>query len=302
MQSEGKEKLVAASWSIKRNLFVMAIKLAAGIYTGSLGIIAEFVHTFFDLIASLLAYFGIKKAIEPADKTHLYGHERFENFSSLAQSLLITVTSLLIFYEAYGKLTGGQHLVKESIIGIIVMVITLVIDIKSSQYLHRKARETGSPALEADAYHFTTDIFSTGAVILGLAATAVGYSIADIIGAVIVAFIMLFLSFKLGKKAIFVMLDQAPDDKTVERIASVISTYPDVTGYHALRARLAGRWIYVDVSVHLKKDVSLEQAHAIAEDLEQLIIKQCPDVKEVVVHTEPEGMHDESTALKRIFD
>jgi len=149
-----------------------------------------------------------------------------------------------------------------------------------------------------DAYHFTTDIFSTGAVILGLAATALGYSIADIIGAVVVAFVMLFMSFKLGKKAIFVMLDRAPDVATVERIARVISAYPGVKGYHALRARLAGHWIYVDVSVHLKKDISLEQAHAIAEDLEQLIIKQCPEVKEVVIHNEPEGMHDESTALK----
>lgn len=300
--AEESEKLGAAKWSILVNIGLTAMKLIVGIYTGSLGILAELVHSVFDLIASGLAYLGIKKAEEPPDMTHAYGHERFENVSGLMQSLLITATSLLIIYEAYRKLTGAEHVVKESLIGIAAMLVAIVVDIAVSRYLHKKSRDTGSPALEADAYHFTSDIISTVAVIIGLAAAGMGYPIADVLSAVIVALIMLFLSLQLGKKAISVMLDRAPDDGSIERIATILSNYPDILGYHALRARVAGNKIFVDVSVHLKPDLSLEEAHQIAEDLEMNILEKCPNVKDVVIHIEPETSHDSGSLMRRLFD
>lgn len=235
-----------------------------------------------------MAYLGIKKASEPADRTHHYGHERFENISSLFQSVLITVTSLLIIYEAYGKLLESNHVVNESFIGITVMLIALIADIKIASYMHRKSAETGSPALEADAYHFTTDILSTTAVIIGLVATEAGYPIADILSAIFVALVMLYISAKLGKKAISVMIDQAPDEETINKIKSIISKCPKVKRYHSLRARVAGCKLFLDVSVHLDDNISLEKAHKISDGLEKKIITQFPDVKEVVIHTEPD--------------
>lgn len=288
----GNNKLGVAQWSIYVNLFLLAVKLATAIITGSLGIIAEFVHSAFDLLASVFAYLGIKKASQPADKTHHYGHDRFENISSLLQSLLITITSFIIIYEAYGKLIGEAHVVKESALGIAVMAITLILDIYIARYLHRKSAETGSPALEADAYHFTTDILSTIAVMVGLAAASMGYPIADVLSAIFVAFIMLYISLRLGKDAVFVMLDRAPDGDLIEDVSAIISKYPKVSGYHSLRARTAGNKAFIDVCVHLDESLSLADAHKIAHALEKKIIVECHDVKEVVIHLEPKCSHD----------
>lgn len=286
------EKLNAAMKSVYVNSILITVKLAAGILTGSLGIIAEFIHSFFDLMASVFAYIGIKKASEPADKHHRYGHERVENISSLFQSALIALTSILILYEAYRKITKGGHIVKESIIGIAVMLLTLVADIIFSRYLHKKSSKTGSPALQADAYHFSTDVWSTAAVIIGLGAAHLGYPLFDVLGAVFVALLMLYLSVRLGIKAFEVMLDHVPDDRCLEEITSMIAKYPGVKGFHSLRAREAGSRVFVDVSIHLDRSLQLEKAHSIAESLELKIMKSCPKVKEVVVHVEPECLHD----------
>jgi cation diffusion facilitator family transporter len=288
-----KEKLGAASKSVYLNSALMAAKLVTGIITGSLGILAEFLHSFFDLLASVLAYLGIKKASQPADHDHLYGHERFENISSLLQSGLITLTSLFILYEAYRRLTGGGHAVKESFLGIMVMGGALVADILISRYLHKKSKDTHSPALEADAYHFSTDIWSTVAVIAGLAAASMGYPMFDIVAAVIVAIVMLHLSLKLGFKAVMVVLDRMPDKTILKEIEMVIAHHPGVKGYHSLRAREAGSAILVDVSIHLGGSLHLKQAHLAAERLEKRIKRKVPKVKEVVIHIEPVSSHDD---------
>jgi cation diffusion facilitator family transporter len=285
------EKLHAASKSVYLNVALMAVKLVTGVVTGSLGILAEFMHSFFDLVASLLAYLGIKKASQPADPHHQYGHERFENISSLLQSGLIALTSLFIMYEAYRRITGGGHEVKESFIGLAVMAGTLVADVMIARYLHEKSNKTGSPALEADAYHFSTDIWSTVAVIAGLAVTAAGYPVFDIMAAVLVAGVMMRLSIKLGIKAVMVMMDHMPDEKLVKDIEDVIASYPGVRKFHSLRAREAGSSILVDVSVHLDDKLSLRKAHMEAEGLERAIKKKLPTVKDVLIHIEPASRH-----------
>ncbi len=283
-----REKLNAAFKSIFVNIFLLILKLIAGIITGSLGVLAEFIHSLFDLMASLFAYFGIKKAAEPADITHHYGHDRVENVSGLLQSILIAVTSLFIFYEAYNKFIKGNHVVRENLLGILVMVIGIVLDFIISNYLHKKSRKTSSPALEADAYHFTTDIWGAGAVIIGLGASALGFPLGDIIAAVFVAILMLILSVKLSLKSLKVMIDYAPDDSTVEGIAEIIAGYPGVRGYHTLRAREAGSRLLVDVCIHLDPKLSLSEAHRIAVSLEKKMKNELPRLREIIIHTEPD--------------
>ncbi len=292
MEELDHEKLGAAKLSIFANVLIIILKLAVAIFTGSLGILADSIHSSLDLVASLFCYLGIRKASEPSDKTHHYGHERFENLSSIIQSILLGITSISIFYEAYAKFTTGNNEVTSSVIGIIVMLLTLVIDFKVSEYLHKKSAQTNSTALEADAFHFTADMYSAVAVIIGLAATALGYPIADIIAAVVVAIIMLYISLNIGKESALVLLDQAPSDEKLNQLSQLISKYPGVLSFHSLRARTAGRKIFVDVSVHLKANLPLVDAHNVAENLENEILEKCPDVKEVVVHMEPEAPHD----------
>jgi cation diffusion facilitator family transporter len=293
------QKLRAAKFSIGANTFLIAIKLGVALYTGSLGVLAEFAHSFFDLLASLFAYIGIKKADEPADETHHYGHERFENVSSLIQTILIAITSLAILWEAYGKWSGGGHEVVGGWVGMLAMFIALGVDYAVAKYLHKTADEHGSPALEADAYHFTTDIWSTLAVIVGLAFAAVGFQIADIAAAVVVALIMLQLSARLGMKAFLVMTDKSPDAETMERVAKIISSHPKVKGYHTLRGRMAGSLALIDVSIHLPSNMSLREAHRIAEELEERVEKGVPFVKEMIVHAEPTSPHDEERAKRK---
>ncbi len=292
MEEKDHEKMGAAKLSIFANLVIIILKIVVALFTGSLGILADSIHSLLDLVASLFCYVGIRKASEPSDDTHHYGHDRFENLSSIIQSILLGITSFSIFYEAYAKLSSGNHVVTSSVAGIFVMLITLAIDFKVSQYLHKKSAQTNSTALEADAFHFTADMYSAVAVIIGLAATALGYPIADIIAAVAVALIMLYISLNIGKESTLVLLDQAPADAVCENIASVILKHPGITSYHSLRARISGRKISVDVSVHMDPKLSLFAAHKIAESLEQNIIANCPNIKEVVVHMEPDAPHD----------
>jgi len=295
------KKLGAAKFSIAANVFLITLKMVVALYTGSLGILAEAAHSFFDLLASILAYAGIRKAEEPADESHHYGHEKFENISSFVQTVLIAVTSLVILYEAYNKLTGGTHEIVGGPIGIGAMLVALVVDYAISKYLHRTADESGSPALEADAYHFTTDILSTLAVIAGLLFAAFGFPVADIAAAVIVALVMLQLSAKLGWKAFLVMTDKSPDPELMERVVRIITSNPKVKGYHSLRGRLAGNLALIDVCIHLPPNLPLEEAHGIAEELEEQVKERVPFVKEVVIHVEPSTAHDERAALRRVF-
>jgi len=287
-------KLGAAKFSIAANLCLIILKFAVAMYTGSLGILAELAHSFFDLLASLLAYVGIMKADQPADATHHYGHEKFENVSSLLQTILIAITSLAILYEAYGKFASGTHEVVGGWLGIIAMLAALCVDYAISRYLHSIAETSGSPALEADAYHFTTDIWSTLAVIAGLTFASIGFPIADIAAGVGVALIMLWLSFKLGMKAFLVMTDKSPGPETMERVARIITSHPQVRGYHSLRGRITGNAILFDVSIHLRPHTKLDEAHRITEEIERQIRAGIPFVKSVVIHVEPTSAHDET--------
>lgn len=158
----GEGKLQAAIMSLGANIFLIAIKLAAALETGSLGIIAEMLHSVFDLVASIFAYGGIRKSMKPADEDHHYGHDKYENLSALAQSALIFLTGIFIIIEAVGRLQNPIT-ITSSWIGIVVILITIAIDFLVSKRLHEASRQFRSAALNADAYHFSTDLWGAGA-------------------------------------------------------------------------------------------------------------------------------------------
>jgi cation diffusion facilitator family transporter len=289
------DKLKAASYSIYVNVALTIAKLAVGLLTGSIGILAEFLHSFFDLIASALAYIGIYKASQPADPSHPYGHEKFENLSSLLQTALILITALWVAYEAVMRLFNPQP-IGYSWLGIAVMLAALVLDWYISRFLHDVSKKEGSVALEADAYHFTSDLWSTSAVIIGLICTSLGYPAFDSIAALIVAAMMVKLSYSLGMKAVGVLLDKGATDEEVERIVNVLATEPQIRGYHKLRTRHMGSRLVVDMHILVDDDLPLTKAHAIANRIEGRITQKVPVVKDVTIHVEPFG---EETAKKK---
>jgi cation diffusion facilitator family transporter len=167
------------------------------------------------------------------------------------------------------------------------MTITVIVDIMVSRYLHKASAEHGSSALEADAYHFTTDLWGAVAVIIGLAFVSLGFPVFDAIAAIAVAALMLWISYKLGKKSINILLDKSPPDAIMERISSVISTVAGVKSFHKLRARQAGNKIFVDVDIHVSPSISIRKGHDIAHEVRKRLEKEIPNIKHVSIHVEP---------------
>lgn len=262
-EGEGGKKLRAASVSIAVNGFLITLKLAVTVITGSIAILAELAHSVFDMLASVFAYVGIRKADQPADKTHMYGHEKFENLSSLAQTVLIVITSLLVIYEAASRMFSPKK-IEATELGLLVMIVTIAVDYFVSRYLHRTSREHGSSALEADAYHFTTDLWGAATVIVGLGFVMLGFPVFDSVAAIGVALLMLWISYHLGKKAIFVLIDKSPPEAVIRSLENAISSTPDVRYFHKLKARQAGNRLFVDVHVQLSPHITIRKGHYIA--------------------------------------
>jgi cation diffusion facilitator family transporter len=282
------KKLGAARLSMLVNIGLLASKVAAAYITNSIGLYAESAHSLFDLVASVLSYLGVRMAEEPSDKDHHYGHEKFETLSSLLQALLIAGTAFVILFEAWQKLSLPSE-VGMSEVGIVLMLASIPVAYLTSRKLSNVAEEEGgSQALEADSAHFATDVISSAAVFLGLVLVRMGFGFGDPLAAVVVALVMLYISFGLLKGSFVVFMDYSPDRPTMNLIEGVLITESRITRYHKLRARYAGSRILVDVHIHMPHNTSIKQAHSIAHDLKSKIMKAVPEVKEVNIHMEPD--------------
>lgn len=285
-------KLKAASISVGINITLLLSKIIVAIITGSVGLLAEAIHSSFDLIASVLAFIGIKKAEEPDDTTHHYGHEKFENLSSLLQALLITGTSFIVMWEAYHKFKNPAP-VENSMIGIILMVVTIPITFFTARYLSKIAKqEGGSQALEADSAHFTTDVLGSIAVLVGLLMVQFGMPWGDALAAFIVGLIMLYISIELGIHSFYVFMDYSPDKTKIAKIKRVLDNTrksKKITAYHKLKARMVGSKILLEFHILVPKKLDITTAHQISADIKRAIKKAVPEVKDATIHIEPDS-------------
>jgi cation diffusion facilitator family transporter len=296
-----KEKQAAASSSVFAAIFLTVLKLIIGLLTGSLGILAEAAHSGLDTVAALVTFFAVKFSDRPADEGHQYGHGKIENLSALIETLLLLLTCVWIIYEAIQRLFFKTVEVEASIWAFIVMVISIVVDISRSRMLYAAARKHNSQALEADALHFSTDIWSSSVVIGGLLlvwlsdrlGTEWGWlASGDAVAALAVALIVIYVSFQLGKRAISVLLDAAPPGLSAE-ITRQAGEVPGVQGVGPVRVRQAGASVFVDLTVNVGRSTPLEEAHQIAETVDERISKFVPK-GDVVVHVDPVRLPDEN--------
>jgi cation diffusion facilitator family transporter len=279
---EGVAKLIIAA-----NIFLIGSKLAVVLLTGSLGVIAVLLDSCFDFAGGIFAYFGIRKAREPPDDSHHYGHLKFNSLASLAQLALIFITALFILYAAMGRFASPVPL-KVTPFDLGLMAITIVTDILMATYLTRKAAQYSSMALEASAGNYTSDIFQNSAVLVGLFGMSTGFLLADPIAATLVALLMLRVVFNVGRKSVLELTDAGPSKELLAKIERLILGHKGVKSFHKLRARTFSGHIYIDVHVQMNPKLSLAKAHAIAETLKQKIFRELPEVKEVLIHEEPE--------------
>ena len=282
-----KEKRRVAGFSVLAAVFLTSFKLIIGVLTGSLGILAEALHSGLDLIAALITYFSVRISDKPADSDHNFGHGKIENFSAFMETILLLITCVWIVYEAISRLSSGQTHIEVSVWSYVVVLTSIVIDFSRSRALYNVARKHNSQALEADALHFSTDIWSSAVVLFGLACANFGWYFADSVAAMGVAFIVLFVSYRLGRRAVDVLLDRAPAT-VINQIKDVLNSIPEIRYFHDLKVRNSGADTFVNVTVHLDPEISLREAHGISDMVEQEICKKVQRC-EVQIHYEPEG-------------
>jgi cation diffusion facilitator family transporter len=284
----------AAALSIASNSILIALKLAAGAITGSIAIVTEAIHSLIDLVASVIAFISVRKAGEPADEEHPYGHEKVENLAATIEGILILVGAAVIVYEATHRLAVGASL--ESLgVGIAVMGFSVLANLFVSGVLYRQARVHESPALEGDAAHLRTDALTSAGVLLGLGLVQLtGIDAFDSITALVVAAAIVTAGISIIRRSSGVLVDETLPDAEMDRIEQAIAAArtPEVAGYHRLRARRAGRRRHIDFHVQYRSGTSLERAHELAHEMRDSIEGEIPQA-EVLIHAEPETSYRE---------
>lgn len=286
-----REKRTVALTSVAVAVVLTGGKLVVGLLTGSLGILSEALHSALDLVAAVITFFAVKASARPADEQHVYGHGKVENLSALFETALLLVTCVWILVEAVERLVGKPHDVDASWAAFAVMTVSIVVDVSRSRALARVAKKYRSQALEADALHFSTDVWSSAVVLGGLLLVRISdlvgapwLQMADALAALGVAGIVVWISLKLGRRSIGDLLDEAPRGLT-ERIAQSC----DVDGVVEVlqtRVRQAGPQTFVDLTVRVAEGMSLHDGHDLAHRVEHEVLSVAPGA-DVVVHVEP---------------
>jgi cation diffusion facilitator family transporter len=294
-----RKKVNTASLSVISNTFLILIKLAAGLLSGSVSIISEAIHSSMDLLAAIIAFFSVKVSNNPPDEKHPYGHGKFENVSGVIEAVLIFIAAGWIIYEAVHKLVllnNGEALeIGYLEVGFAVMFTSALVNTIVARKLYKTAKLTDSVALEADALHLKTDVYTSIGVGVGLVLIMItGYQILDPIIAIIVALFIIFESFVLLKKAYSPLLDTTLPEDDLAVIHNTLSKFvKEDTNYHQLRTRKSGNFKYVDMHLELPEQVTVKESHDLCDDIETALKSKIKHL-EVTIHIEPRENRQQS--------
>jgi cation diffusion facilitator family transporter len=290
----------AAAVSIASNAVLIALKLAAAAITGSIAILTEAVHSSIDLIASMVAFYSVRKADEPADEDHPYGHQKVENLAAAIEGMLVLVGAGIIVYESVRRLAQGAE-VHSLGVGIAVIAFSALANLVVSGYLYRRARVTDSPALEGDAAHLRADAFTSLGVLAGLALVEIsGIEAFDPATALVVAGAIVFAGLRIVTRSSRVLVDEALPSEELDAVREAIEDHgaPELVGFHKLRARKAGSRRYLDLHVQFRQGTSLWRAHEISHELQRAIRTRLRGA-DVLIHLEPEEFADPPARVSR---
>jgi cation diffusion facilitator family transporter len=296
-QEAVQEKKRAALLSIASAMVLLCLKTFLVWRTGSLGVLSEALHSGLDLVAAIITFLSVLVADQPADLRHPYGHGKFENFSAFIETGLLILTAIYIIYEAFSRLFFHSVHIEPSLTAILILCVALLIDMTRARALNRVAAKHLSEALEADALHFSTDVWSTVVVILGIALVWAGnawdmpwLAYADSLAGLAVAGVILWVGSQLGRRTMDALLDAAPAGLQ-EEIAEAIGRMEGVLRVERVRVRRAGNRHFVDATISVPRTSGLEQVHDLTDAIEKRVSQIVP--ADVVVHTEPRAPSDE---------
>jgi len=296
------EKRSVAGRSVLASVAITTLKVIVGVSTGSLGILSEAAHSALDLIASLITLFSVQVSDKPADADHQYGHGKVENFSAFIETGLLLLTCVWIVYEAISRLFFHHVDIEPTKTAFLVMFFSMVLDFWRSRALGKIAEKYDSQALEADALHYSTDIWSSGVVVLGLLLVIVGRKAgvgwlrdADPIAALFVAGVVVYVSSRLARKTVDALLDAAPAGVR-NRIIAAVHNVEGLLEVDRVRIRRAGNRYFADLSVGMARNVTFQHSERVADAVTAAVHKVLPDA-DVVVHSIPRAAYTEN-----IFD
>jgi cation diffusion facilitator family transporter len=291
------EKKRAALLSVGSAVVLVSLKTFLVLRTGSLGVLSEALHSSLDLVAAIITFLSVRVSDQPADARHPYGHGKFENFSAFVETALLVMTALYIIYEAFDRLFFHHVHIQPSVTAILVLFVALGVDVTRSRALTRTAKKYASEALEADALHFSTDVWSTMVVIAGIGLVWAGETwnvpslvYADALAGLVVAGVILWVGSRLGRRTLDALLDVAPAGLQ-ETIARAVAGMDGVLDVDRIRVRRAGNRHFVDATVSVARTASLEQVHALSDAIEKRIGEIVPS--DVMVHAEPRAPQGE---------
>ncbi len=279
-------KRMAAAISVVSNSTLVVLKLLVGLLTGSVSILAEAIHSANDLIAAVIALVSIRIAELPPDREHPYGHGKAESISAAVEAALIVGAAVWIVVEAIKKMMSNEA-VEHVGWGTAVMVVSVVLNTLVSRHLFRVAREEDSPALEADAHHLATDVYTSLGVATGLAVVwLTGWHIVDPLVAIAVAILILRIGLSLTMKSIHHLMDARLPASEISQIEAILNGEDRIHSWHNLRTRKAGSTRHIDLHIVFRNDATLLEAHEVADDLEKRI-EAALHPAHVVIHVDP---------------
>lgn len=276
---------LASRASVATALTLITIKLLAWLYSGSASMLASLTDSFADALASIINFIAIRYAIVPADHDHRYGHGKAEPLAALAQSAFIMGSAFLLLFYGGERLLNPSPVVNATL-GVVVSVVAIVLTLALVLLQKRALAATNSTVVEADSLHYKSDLFLNAAVLLALVLSQYGWWWADGLFAVLIACYIGQQAFDLGYRSIQALLDRELDEDTRQRIKQIAKEDPRVLGLHDLRTRQAGKTIFIQFHLELDGNLSLNEAHSIA-DTTGLRVKAAFEDAEVIIHQDP---------------
>lgn len=288
MNNNSKRKEFAARFSIISNTILTLVKILAGIFSGSVGVVSEAIHSGIDLAASVIAYFSIKVSGLPEDDDHNYGHGKFEDVSGLAEAILILLVAIIIFHEAYVKLASSEKYIIHTDFAILIMIFATIANFVISRYLFKVSKETDSIALYADAQHLSTDVITSLGVLGSLLVIKfTGFTWIDPVIAILISLFITYIAVKIIIQSIKNLVDIALPKEEELIIRDLIKKYSDeIINLHGFRSRKSGNMRFIDFHLTLDENVTIKHGHILCDLIEEDINKEFPNTK-TTIHLEP---------------
>jgi cation diffusion facilitator family transporter len=267
-------------------------KFAIGFLTGSIGLISEGVHSSSDFVATVVTWWAVRISDKPADANHHFGHGKMESMAALFEVLLLFGAAGWIALEAGKRLLGEPHVIEAAPIAIAILVVSIVVDFWRVRALRRVTKATRSPALEADALHFLSDMLASGVVLVGMIFVIYGYLTADAVAALVVACFILTAAVRLGIRTFNSLVDAAPADDG-PAVSSLVSQIPQVIAVERTRLRVAGATLFVELTIAVSRTMPLDRVATLKVEVIEAVQRKFPNA-EVTVTTEPRALDDET--------